>query len=57
MKNAKKEFLELDQEWVELMKKAREANINPEEIRKYLNLHKKSARPVPATRSHTINPF
>ncbi|MCI3196555.1 MULTISPECIES: anti-repressor SinI [Bacillus] len=57
MKNAKREFLELDQEWVELMKRAREANINPEEIRKYLNLHKKSARPVPATRSHTINPF
>ncbi|PJZ00853.1 MULTISPECIES: anti-repressor SinI [Bacillus] len=57
MKNAKQEHFELDQEWVELMLKAKEANISPEEIRKYLLLNKKSAHPGPAARSHTINPF
>ncbi len=41
MKNAKQEHFELDQEWVELMMKAKEANISPEEIRKYLLLNKK----------------
>lgn len=42
MKNAKQEHFELDQEWVELMVEAKEANISPEEIRKYLLLNKKS---------------
>lgn len=40
MKNAKQEHFELDQEWVELMVEAKEANISPEEIRKYLLLNK-----------------
>lgn len=48
MKNAKQEHFELDQEWVELMVEAKEANISPEEIRKYLLLNKKSAHPGPA---------
>lgn len=36
MKNAKQEHFELDQEWVELMMKAKEANISR---KKYENIY------------------
>ncbi|MCY9412855.1 anti-repressor SinI family protein, partial [Bacillus haynesii] len=54
----KNEKEELDEEWTELIKHALEQGISPEEIRIFLNLGKKSAKPSASIeRSHSINPF
>ncbi|MEC4202061.1 MULTISPECIES: anti-repressor SinI [Bacillus] len=58
MNKDKNEKEELDEEWTELIKRALEQGISPEDIRIFLNLGEKSSKPSASIeRSHSINPF
>ena len=52
-----KKTSKLDSEWVQLLRKARNAGLTVEEVRQFLKSNENSSESTPLVRSHSIKPF